>query len=92
MPSTEERKEEAPVVEDTLLDQLGEMWARENKKAFPTFLAYLNYQVYGLEHTCDRRSRRPEEQEMKKIAFNHGSTKNSLELSCFESERTAKAN
>lgn len=66
MPLTEEIQDETPVVEDTLLDHLAEMWARENKKAFPTFIAYLNYQVYGLEHARDRRSRPPGAQETAK--------------------------
>lgn len=58
-------KKETPVIEDTLLDELGEMWVAENRKAFPTFLAYLNYQVYGMEHARDRRARRREEKELK---------------------------
>jgi hypothetical protein len=66
MPSTEEIRVETPVVEDTFLDQVGEMWKVEGKKAVPTFLAYLNYQVYGREHALDRQWRRTGAREARK--------------------------
>ncbi len=60
-----EKMEETPILEDTLLDQLGEKWMDGNHKAFPSFLAYLNYQVYGIEHPRERRARRQEEKEIR---------------------------
>lgn len=60
-----EEMEQTPVLEDALLDQLGDMWATEDKKKFPTFLAYLNYQVYETDRARVRRVRRREEKEFR---------------------------
>ena len=60
-----EEMEQTPILEDALLDQLGDMWATGDKKKFPTFLAYLNYQVYEIDRARVRRVRRREEKEFR---------------------------
>lgn len=60
-----EEMEQTPILEDALLDQLGDMWVAENKKKFPTFLAYLNYQVYETDRARVRRVKRREERKFR---------------------------
>ncbi len=41
--------DKVPVVQDEVLDYVGEVWAAQDKKTFPTFLSYLSFHMYGRE-------------------------------------------